>query len=350
MRKIRIAQIGVNFYSHGSQIYASLRKQSDLFEFVGCCLPENERERLPDQVAGLGEFTELTLDEVLNDPSIEAVAIETDEIYLTKYALLAAAHNKHIHMEKPGGREVSDFEKLMLKMKETGKVFHIGYMYRYNPAVQDLKRKVHSGELGQIVSVEAQMSCYHKESVRSWLQELPAGMMFFLGCHLVDLVLQLQGEPDHIIPLNRHTGMDGIDTPDFGMAVLEYPNGVSFVKTTDIERGGFMRRQLVICGSLGSLEIRPLEQYTCGIPYYCDSVLYTSLRSEPDKIRPWVKPAEATPCEPYQRYRGGFDEFAQRIWNNKPSTEEELLREARVHRILLAACGIDCDYKGEITL
>ena len=49
MRKIRIAQIGVNFYSHGPDIFRSLVKQSDLFEVVGYCLPENERQRLPEK-------------------------------------------------------------------------------------------------------------------------------------------------------------------------------------------------------------------------------------------------------------------------------------------------------------
>ena len=103
MRKIRIAQIGVNFYSHGPDIFRSLVKQSDLFEVVGYCLPENERQRLPEKVSVFEGYPELTLDEVLNDPSIDAVVIETDEIYLTKYALLAARAGKPMHMEKPWG-------------------------------------------------------------------------------------------------------------------------------------------------------------------------------------------------------------------------------------------------------
>lgn len=46
-------------------------------------------------------------------------------------------------------------------------------------------------------------------------------MMFFLGCHLMDPILQLQGVPERIIPLNKSTGYEGI---------LEYKNGVSYVK------------------------------------------------------------------------------------------------------------------------
>ena len=98
-----------------------------------------------------------------------------------------------------------------------------------------------AGELGRILSVEAQMNCSHPAEVRQWLQDFPGGMMFFLGCHLVDLILQLKGMPDNIIPLNRCTGMDGVTAQDFGMAVFEYPDGISFAKTSACEKGGFLR-------------------------------------------------------------------------------------------------------------
>ena len=51
-------------------------------------------------------------------------------------------------------------------MKETGKVFHIGYMYRYNPYIQELIAQIKDGELGEIISVEAQMNCTHPATTR----------------------------------------------------------------------------------------------------------------------------------------------------------------------------------------
>ena len=86
--------------------------------------------------------------------------------------------------------------------------------------------------------------------------------MFYLGCHLVDLIWQIRGKPERIIPLNRATESGHIDADDYAMAILEYPNGVSFVKTTGAELGGGGRRQLVINGTKGSVEIRPLELFT----------------------------------------------------------------------------------------
>lgn len=44
--------------------------------------------------------------------------------------------------------------------------------------------------------------------------------MFFLGCHLVDIVYMMCGEPEEIIPLNISTNNDGINSLDYGFAVL----------------------------------------------------------------------------------------------------------------------------------
>ena len=330
MRRIKIAQIGVNFYSHGNDIFNCITGNSDIFEFAGWCLPENEKERLPEKAARLEGYPELTLEEILNDETIEAVAIETDEIYTTKYAIMAAEHGKHVHMEKPGGRELADFEKLIAVVKEKGVVFHTGYMYRYNPNVREVLDMVRSGKLGEIISVEAQMNCNHTAEVRSWLNELPAGMMFFLGCHLVDLVMQIQGEPVNIIPFNRRSGMEGVDAPDFGMAVLDYGNAVSFIKTTDVEIGGFQRRQLVITGTKGMIEIKPLEQ-VAGRMLFSERTVYTD--------EAWGNKGEHTATEPYDRYNTMMASFAAMVRGEyaNPYTPDY---ELSLYKNVLRCCGV----------
>ncbi|MBP5617659.1 MAG: hypothetical protein J6X61_00730 [Clostridia bacterium] len=90
MRKIRVAQIGLNEYSHATFVFKSMKKQAELFDIAGVVLPEKERERYPAIARVFDGVPALTLDEVLADPAIEAVVVETDEVYLTQYALLAA--------------------------------------------------------------------------------------------------------------------------------------------------------------------------------------------------------------------------------------------------------------------
>ena len=331
MRKIRVAQIGTSRNSHGNSIFKSLQKQSEIFDIVGYAFPENEQEKFPDRMKKFENYRQLTVDEILKDKSIEAVVIETEEIYLTKYALLAAKSGKHIHMEKPGGVNLNDFEKLISIVKENGKVFHTGYMYRYNPYISELIAKVKSGELGDIISVEAQMNCTHPKEVRQWLENFPGGMMFFLGCHLVDLVLQIQGKPVNIIPYNKASGVEGVTAKDLCMSIFEYENGVSFVKTTAVELGGLERRQLVVNGTKATVELRPLEWYVQGTEN-----LQTGKITR--KENNWHVAGEKEISEPCDRYDNMMRAFAQYVNGEKenpftPDYEHEL------YKTILKCCG-----------
>jgi len=260
MRKIRIAQIGTSRNSHGREIFATIASLPEIFEIVGYALPENEREVVPERMDVFEGYREMSVEEILGDPTIEAVTVETEEIYLTKYAQMAADAGKHIHMEKPGGLSLEDFEKLIATVKNNGTVFHTGYMYRYNPIVQDMLARVRAGEIGDVICVEAQMNCRHGRDTVEWLSKYEGGMMFYLGCHMVDLVMLFCGVPKRVIPFNKSTGrFESVESKDCSMAVLEYERGVSIVKTCDAEKGGFSRRQLVITGTKGRFMIEPLE-------------------------------------------------------------------------------------------
>lgn len=329
MKPIRIALIGVNMNSHSVQIHTRFQQLSELYEVVGIAYPENEEERLPQKVEKFAHLPQLTVEQILNDPTIEAVAVETEEIYCTKYALMAAKAGKHIHMEKPGGRELSDFEELVATVKEKNLVFCPGYMYRYNPYVQELFTAVQKGELGRIISVEAQMSRVDTPEDRQWMELFPGGMMFFLGCHLVDLVYRIQGKPQKVHALNRATGIDGIESQDYGMAVLEYPNGVSFVRTVATERGGYRRRQLVVTGTEGTWEIKPLEWGK-----ESSMVTYRNITTQ----KKWQVPGEDSVTEPFDRYNAMLTHFARCV-RGEQENEFTPDYELEVYKLLLQCCG-----------
>ena len=86
MKKIKIAQIGTSVYSHGNDIFHTLKKLDDLFEIVGFCFPEKEREKFPEKMKDFEGYPELSLEEIWSNPEIEAVAIETEEIYSLRKA------------------------------------------------------------------------------------------------------------------------------------------------------------------------------------------------------------------------------------------------------------------------
>ena len=67
MRKIKIAQIGINRYSHAIEVANSLLRQPEIFEFVGIVFPENEKETMPHKYEQVKDLPELTLEQVLSD-------------------------------------------------------------------------------------------------------------------------------------------------------------------------------------------------------------------------------------------------------------------------------------------
>lgn len=332
MRKIRVGQIGCA-HDHAGCVIQSLRKLTDVFEVIGYAVPEGEAARSYDHPETLYDgLRRMTPEELLDAPGLDAVIVETSEPNLTRYALAAARRGLPVHMDKPGGLDYAEFRELVRTAKEKRSILHLGYMYRYNPEVQKLLREIKEGKLGEIYSVEAQMNCAHQSQKRAWLGKFPGGMLFFLGCHLIDLIYRIQGEPEEVIPLSCATGIDGVTAEDFGMAVMRYKNGVSFAKSCAAEQGGFLRRQLVVCGSRGTVQLLPFEIYSP------DGGVATCVREIFDNPG-WGYDGERRQTAFPDRYDGMMRAFAEYVTGEKEnpySYDSELA----VYRLLLRACGV----------
>lgn len=306
MKKIKIAQIGTSRNSHGNDIWHTLCELSDYFEVVGYALPENEETKFPERAKDFLPYKRMTVEEILNNPEIEAVAVETEEIYLLKYAQMVADSGKALHMEKPGSPNLDAFKRLIDTVKAKGSVFHTGYMYRYNPVISDVIERVKNGEIGRVVSVDAQMSGFHPDVYGEFLSNFPSGELFFLGCHLIDIIVQLLGKPDEVIPLSYSSTLKSVPSDDVGMAVFKYKNAVATAKVNGAEMGGYSRRQVVIAGEKGTIEIKPLEvQY----PIYPD--LATTVREY--KSDEWNDAGSDKTVGPYHRYKNMMTSFAKMV-------------------------------------
>lgn len=324
MSKIKVVLIGIG-HDHAWPVYDSVLKQKDCFEVVGFAIPECEESRFSGSISRyLGVIPKMTVEEALNTKGLDAAIIETEEENLTKYAIMALRKGLNVHMDKPGSASLEQFCEMVKLAKEKKKALHLGYMYRYNPVLMKLFEDVKNGEFGDIYSVEAQMSCYHTAEKRAWMSKFPGGMMFYLGCHMIDLVYKLQGEPHEIIPLNSKSGIDGVDAFDFGMVAYKYKNGVSFVKTCAAEPGGFMRRQLVICGSKKTAVLCPIEVLDEGGLQHTD---YSIVSAEDSVSKGWFFDAGIISSEKFNRYDDmmrNFSDVASGEKQNEYSYDYEL--------------------------
>ena len=259
MKRIRVGQIGIG-HNHGEKKMMTVRKFPELFEVIGYA-EENEHwlERRGNN-PGYEGLPRLGVEEILTHS--DAVLIESDVWDLTRYADLCVRAGKHIHMDKPAGGTLQQYKTVLDIAKEKGLVVQLGYMYRYNPAVLKCLEHIRKGDLGEIYSVHAEMSTFHPPKYKKWLTNFGGGIMYILGSHLVDLIVYLLGEPQRVTSFLKHTGLDGVDFADNNLAVLEYDKALARIFVSSVEVNGHGRRQLMVSGSRGTVNICPLEPAT----------------------------------------------------------------------------------------
>ncbi len=257
MKKIKVGQIGIG-HNHGHSKMLAVQKFPELFEVVGYA-EENERwiQKRGDLKGYLG-VPRLSVEEVISQS--DAVLIESDVWDLTKYAKMCVDAGKHIHMDKPASGTLEEYRYVLDTAKEKNLVVQLGYMYRYNPAVLKCLEHIKSGDLGEIYSINAEMSTYHPLDSKRWLKNFGGGIMYILGSHLVDLIVYIMGEPERITSYLKHTGLDGIDFADNNLAVLEYEKALVRIFVSSVEVNGFGRRQFMVSGSKGTVNICPMER------------------------------------------------------------------------------------------
>ncbi len=257
MKKIKIGQIGIG-HNHGHSKMLAVRKFPELFEVIGYA-EENERwiEKRGD-MRGYIDLPRLSVEEVIQQS--DAVLVESDVWDLTKYAKMCVDAGKHIHLDKPASGTLAEYKYVLDTAKEKNLVVQLGYMYRYNPAVLRCFEHIKNGDLGEILSINAEMSTLHPEDSKKWLTNFGGGIMYILGSHLVDLIVYIMGEPKRITSYLKHTGLDGVDFADNNLAVLEYDKALARIFVSSVEVNGFGRRQFMVSGSKGTVNICPLER------------------------------------------------------------------------------------------
>jgi predicted dehydrogenase len=67
------------------------------------------------------------------------------------------------------------------------------------------------------------------------------------------------GPPAKVTPFGRKLYTSQDDVVDNQLAVFEYPDAIATVRATFVEPFAGDRRQFVVCGEDGTIEIRPLE-------------------------------------------------------------------------------------------
>jgi predicted dehydrogenase len=128
----------------------------------------------------------LSFEQILAEPSIQAVAIATQPSthhHLTKLALLA---EKHVFVEKPLALELKHAEELTSLACRLDRRLMVGHILQYHPAFSKLRNLIATGAIGHILRLQTNrmnLGAIRREEDVLWC----------LGPHDISVILALVG-------------------------------------------------------------------------------------------------------------------------------------------------------------
>ena len=222
---------------------------------VGVFSTSPERGEALRREAGL-ERTYATLEEVLADPSIDAVYVSTTNDLHAEQAIAAAKAGKHVLCEKPLAMSVDDGIRMNRACAEAGVVLGTNHHIRGAATVRAMRALIAEGAIGDIVAGRVFHTTLLPEAMRTWRlnrRESGAGVILDLTVHDVDTIRFLLGdEVAEVTAVAASQGMAHDQVEDSAMGVLRMRGGqlVSFHDAFTVAHAG---SGVEVHGTTGSL-------------------------------------------------------------------------------------------------
>jgi predicted dehydrogenase len=182
-----------------------------------CDADEDKRARMAPQFPSTRATGEL--DDLLDDPELDAVVIATHVPSHPVLAIRALEAGKHVFVEKPLAQSVAEAEQVVAAAEDAGRLLMVGHLLEYHPGLEQLKQIADSGELGDL---------HYIYSNRLNLGKLRAdeNALWSLGAHDVSVVLRLVGEePVDATAVGESFMRPGIE--DVVFCYLRFPSGLA---------------------------------------------------------------------------------------------------------------------------
>jgi predicted dehydrogenase len=257
---INAAIIGLGRW--GQNLVNSVQGKSDVIRFVAGAV------RNPAKVEAYAREKGFPLhdsyEKALADPNVQAIVLATPHTQHAEQIVAAAKARKHVFTEKPFALNVKEAKAAVSACKKARVTLAVGYNWRFQPALQEIRKMLEDGRLGKLVHVEGNFcgpSAYRfpKEHWRQARDEGPAGGMTGRGVHVLDAFLYLAGRVDTVHAQSQRRVLDyGID--DQTSMLFKFRDGATGYLGTFIATAETWRMQ--VFGSRGWVEVGDVEHLT----------------------------------------------------------------------------------------
>lgn len=203
------------------------------------------------------------VDDILNDPEIDAVIIATPVFTHYDLAMRSLTAGKHTFVEKPLAPSVGEAEELIAAAAERGLLLMCGLTFLYSPPVQAVKALIDRGDLGDIYFVSS-------SRVNLGLHQRDVSVVWDLAPHDFSILLYWLDEmPETVSAMGRDSVVPGI--PDVAFIDLSFPSGVvahvelSWLAPSKLRRTVVVGSEKMVVYDDGSPE--PVRVFDHGVVY-----------------------------------------------------------------------------------
>jgi myo-inositol 2-dehydrogenase/D-chiro-inositol 1-dehydrogenase len=166
------------------------------------------------------------VDELIDDPEIDAVAVVSPTADHRAHIERCAEAGKAVFTEKPVAATIEDTLAVAETVRRTGIPFQIGFQRRYDPSYARARELIEAGAIGEIEMFRG-ISCDGIPPV-SYLRT-SGGLFRDLGVHDIDAARFLTGED--VVSVNAtgailiEPALAEFDDVDYGILTLRFANG-----------------------------------------------------------------------------------------------------------------------------
>jgi predicted dehydrogenase len=165
----------------------------------------------------------------LTDKSLDIVGVYTPHHLHAPLAIAAARAGKHLIVEKPLCLNLDDLRAMRAAVRKAGVKSITGFVLRWNPLLNIIRRNVIDGTLGDIIYAEVDYlhSIVGKGYTKPWhcSRKTAGTSMLVGGCHAVDAIRFLVGQPVVEVSAVSATRTTELEYPSTEIALLRFADG-----------------------------------------------------------------------------------------------------------------------------
>jgi UDP-N-acetylglucosamine 3-dehydrogenase len=247
MKKLGVAVVGTGFWGRNQ---ARVYKELEETELLAVCDINAQRAKAVAKQFGAEPYT--NLGRMLKRKDIKAVSICTWSTSLAKEALKALKTGKHVLVEKPMATNVKQAEKLLETAEKQDLHLTVGFLMRFIPGVQHIKKGIKNKKIGDLV-------CATAKRVSQWPERIgDVGVVKDIAIHDIDITRHLFDE-DPLAVYAKIGRMKHTMYEDYAQIMLTFEGGRSaFIESNWLTP--YKTRILVVTGSQAIMKLDYITQ------------------------------------------------------------------------------------------